>query len=340
VQDVTEIESALSAEADLQADLVANVPACLVLLNAGLQVRFASRGLLGHSSQAMRGTNLLDHFDQEWREQIRAGFERCGREHRNVEIEGVVPLSSAARDRRYRLHIAPALGRDPASRWCVAIRDISHALRDQSQAFGSIDSDLQRIGHDLRESVGQQLTGVALLAQSLSAELARERHVLASDAARIAALLTHSIEDVRALARSLSPVGVAPAGIAAALEGLAADARAAAGVDAHCRVELEPGHVPSAIEADHLFGIAQEAVSNAVRHSGATRLWIRISAGPGRLDLAISDDGQGMGEVSNSVGLTRGLALMTHRARAIGATLIVSRPDGGGTSIRCLRLSG
>ncbi len=340
VQDITELESALIADADLQADLIANIPACVVLLDAALRIRYASRSLLGCSSQAMRGTELLDFFGEDWREQIRAGFERCAREHRNVEIEGVVPAAVSAVDRRYRLHIARALGRDPTNRWCVVIRDISHALRDQSQALRSIGDDMQRIGHDLHESVGQQLAGVALLMQSLSAALASQRHALAGDAERIASLLTHSIDDVRALARSLSPVGIAPAGLVPALEALAARARALADIDACCVFEFEPAHAPGPVEADHLYGIAEEAVSNAMRHARAQQLWIRLSAGPGRLELAISDDGRGMGEVSNSIGLTRGLALMTHRARAIGATLIVSRSENGGTSIRCLRLSG
>ncbi len=339
VQDVTEIETTLAADGELQADLVANIPACVVLLDAALQIRYASRGLLGRSSAALRGTCLLDYFGADWREQIRAGFERSGREQRDVEIEGIVPVLAAAADRRYGLHIAPALGRDPENHWCVVIRDISHALRDQSHAFRSIGEDLQRIGHDLRESVGQQLAGVALLMQSLSAQLERERHALAADATRIASLLNHSIDDLRALAGSLSPVGLAPAGIAAALEGLAAHARACTGIEVRCSVEVEPEHKPTAIEADHLYGIAQEAVSNAIRHSRAKRLTILLVAGAGRLELAISDDGQGMGEVSNSAGLGRGLALMTHRARAIGATLLVARPDGGGTSIRCLRLT-
>lgn len=340
VQDITELESALIADANLQADLVANIPACVVLLDASLRIRYASRSLLGCSSQALRGIELPNFFGQDWREQIRAGFERCAREHRNVEIEGVVPAAVSAIDRRYRLHIARALGRDPTNRWCVVIRDISHALRDQSQALHYIGNDMQRIGHDLHESVGQQLAGVALLLQSLSTALASERHALAGDAERIASLLTHSIDDVRALARSLSPVGISPAGLVPALEALAAHARARADIDARCVFDFEPAHAPGPVESDHLYGIAQEAVSNAMRHARAKQLWIRLSAGPGRLELAISDDGLGMGEVSNSVGLSRGLALMTHRARAIGATLLVSRSETGGTSIRCLRLTG
>jgi signal transduction histidine kinase len=287
----------------------------------------------------MRGLGLLEFFGADWHAQIRSGLERATTEQRNVEIEGVVPAAPYESDHRYRLHIAPITGRGRDSRWCVVIRDISKALRDETQAFRSIGVDLQRIGHDLRESVGQQLTGVAMLMQSLSAQLARADSPQAEEAAKITTLLNHSIEDVRSLSRSLSPVGVAPAGLPAALQGLAEHARAVAVIDAKCSIDIAPGRGLDAIEADHLFGIAQEAVTNATRHARATHLWIRLVVGHGRIELEISDDGDGIDDVSSSVGLTRGLALMTHRARAIGATLSVSRRSPVGTSVRCLRVA-
>lgn len=339
VTDITDLEKEFQVAADLQADIIENVPACIVLLDPELRVRFASRGLLGRDAAHMRGTPLLDYFGTDWHEQIRAGLLRCATEERNVEIEGVAPADPQSADQRYRLHIALARGRDLANRWCVVIRDISNALRDQSQAFQSIGVDLQRAGHDLREGVGQQLTGAALLLQSLSVDLAHDGSRHAADVARIATLLNHSVDDVRALSRSLSPVGVSSAGLPAALQGLADHAAAVARVVAVCTVDIDPACTLSGVDADHLFGIAQEAVTNATRHAQAEHLTLRLAVTPSRVELEISDDGRGIGEVSSSVGLTRGLALMTHRARAIGATLSVSRREGGGTSVRCLKLS-
>jgi PAS domain S-box-containing protein len=333
------LEEALGHDTGLQNDVIENMPACVVLVDEGLGVRYATRQLLGREPAAMRGLGLLEFFGADWHAQIRSGLERATTEQRNVEIEGVVPAAPYESDHRYRLHIAPITGRGRDSRWCVVIRDISKALRDETQAFRSIGVDLQRIGHDLRESVGQQLTGVAMLMQSLSAQLARADSPQAEEAAKITTLLNHSIEDVRSLSRSLSPVGVAPAGLPAALQGLAEHARAVAVIDAKCSIDIAPGRGLDAIEADHLFGIAQEAVTNATRHARATHLWIRLVVGHGRIELEISDDGDGIDDVSSSVGLTRGLALMTHRARAIGATLSVSRRSPVGTSVRCLRVA-
>lgn len=332
-------EETLRSNTNLQADVIENVPACVVLLDESLRIAFATRELLGFAPDQLRGLGILELFGTDWHAQIRAGLERAAFEQQNVEIEGVVPTNATATDHRYRLHIAPVTRNDRNGRWCVVIRDISKALRDEKQAFSSIGFDLQRIGHDLRESVGQQLTGVAMLLQSLGATLAREGSAQAEEAARITTLLNHTVEDVRSLSRSLSPVGVAPAGLPAALQGLAEHARAIAVIDAQCHIDIEPGRVLDAIEADHLFGIAQEAVTNATRHARASRLWIRLVVSTGRIELEIADDGAGISDVSSSVGLTRGLALMTHRARAIGATLSVSRRSPVGTSVRCLRVT-
>jgi PAS domain S-box-containing protein len=336
------LEEMLRHDTGLQNDVIENLPACVVLVDDALQIRFATRRLLGREPEAMRGLGLLDFFGADWHGQIRSGLARATAEQRNVEIEGVVPAAPHESDRRYRLHIAPVApdaGRGRDTRWCVVIRDISKALHDETQAFRSIGFDLQRIGHDLRESVAQQLAGVAMLMQSLGADLARAASPQAEEAAKITTLLNHTIEDVRSLSRSLSPVGVAPSGLPAALQGLAEHARAVAVIDAHCQIEIAPGQSLDAIEADHLFGIAQEAVTNATRHARAARLWLRLVVGDGRIELEVSDDGAGIDDVSSSVGLTRGLALMTHRARAIGATLSVSRRSPVGTSVRCLRLA-
>lgn len=339
IADVTELESALGEDVQLQSDVIENVPACIALLNQDLEIRYATRRLLDQAPERLRGQSLLSLFGAEWREQIREAFERSERESQNVELEGLVPSFAEAADRRYRLHIAPAVGRGGNNRWCVVIRDISHVLSGQSRAFHALGQDHQRIGHDLREGVGQQLAGVAMLLQSLAAQLARQGHPLSTEAGQIAALINHSVDDVRALSRSLSPVGVAPTGLSMALDGLVEHARTVGRLNVECELDIADDHTICPVDADHVFGIVEEAVSNVLRHAQAQNLWIRISASPTRLELEISDDGRGLAENSISSGLTHGLALMMHRARGIGATLSFGRRDTRGTSIRCLRLA-
>ena len=340
ISDVTELESALGEDQGLQTDAIENVPACIVLLNRDRQVRYATRSLFGVPADQLRGQDILPLFRPEWHEQIGDAFTRSEREAQNVEIEGVAAAAEAATGNRYRLHIAPTASRDRASYWCVVIRDVSGTLRDQSRAFHALGQDQQRIGHDLREGVGQQLAGVAMLLQSLAAQLSRQAHPLATEAGQIAALINHSVEDVRALSRSLSPVGVAPTGLSVALDGLVERARSVGGLNVECVLEIEAGHTICPVDADHLFGIIDEAVTNAMRHAQARNLWIRLIASPTRLELDIGDDGRGLAAASISSGnVTQGLALMMHRARGIGATLSFGRREPQGTSIRCLRFS-
>ncbi len=338
VYDITDLGPTAGEDQQLQSDIIENVPACIVLLSPELQIRVATRSLFDLPPDELRGRGVLSLFSTEWHEQLREAFARSGREARNVEIEGVVPSQREFASRRYRLHIAPAVSRERASPWCVLIRDVSEVMRGESRAFHALGQDHQRIGHDLREGVGQQLAGVAMLLQSLAAQLARQGHPLSTEAGQIAALINHSVDDVRALSRSLSPVGVAPTGLAVALEGVVEHARNVGTLTVECELDISEDHVICPVDADHLFGIVQEAVSNVLRHAQAEHLWIRISASPARLELEVSDDGRGIDEAAISSAGTRGLALMAHRARGIGATMSFGRRDAGGTSIRCRRI--
>lgn len=86
--------------------------------------------------------------------------------------------------------------------------------------------------------------------------------------------------------------------------------------------------------ATHLFRIAQEAVSNALKHASAKSIVISLGSLPGRLLLAVRDDGAGMpARAKPRTGL--GLRIMRHRAGLIGGTLAVQREAGGGTAVVC-----
>lgn len=86
--------------------------------------------------------------------------------------------------------------------------------------------------------------------------------------------------------------------------------------------------------AKHLYRIAQEAVSNAVRHSRATRINIQLSSANGCLELTISDNGRGLPpRPARSEGL--GLQLMPHRASLIGAQLDIHSTPKRGVTVTC-----
>ena len=85
--------------------------------------------------------------------------------------------------------------------------------------------------------------------------------------------------------------------------------------------------------AAHLSRIAQEAVSNAVRHSRAGRIDIELRGGLDKLVLAVKDDGIGLLKAAGGKGM--GLQTMHHRAATIGATLLIPKQAKGGTAVLC-----
>ena len=85
---------------------------------------------------------------------------------------------------------------------------------------------------------------------------------------------------------------------------------------------------------NHLYRIAQEAVQNALKHSGATNIDIELWSRPGELILSIVDDGRGLASENDS-GSGLGMRTMRFRASAIGGKLSIIRGAGGGNSVIC-----
>jgi signal transduction histidine kinase len=87
--------------------------------------------------------------------------------------------------------------------------------------------------------------------------------------------------------------------------------------------------------ATHLYRIAQEALANAVKHSQARSVSIRLRADANRLELSIEDDGRGLASARRKQAAGLGLHIMDYRARTIGGTLRLGRGRRGGTLVSC-----
>lgn len=197
----------------------------------------------------------------------------------------------------------------------------------------SIISGKQReVGQALHDTVGQELTGLGLMAQSLGARLP-EDSTEKSVAQRIIAGIERTHRTIRELSRGLIPVHVETRGLIAALEDLASRLTIQAGipVTTHVSEQLES---PNHETATQLFHIAQEAVTNAIRHGRPGSVRLSLLPRPEGLRLVIQDDGAGIASLSDqSNGL--GLRIMQYRAGLIGAQLEVSSAESGGTVVAC-----
>ncbi len=187
----------------------------------------------------------------------------------------------------------------------------------------------QRLARELHDTVSQELFALAMMLGAARAHLpaqseeTRRSLLTAEEGARRAQ------STMRSLIRALRPVELGEQSLSLALEDLLSEARERHSVEAHLEaegiVDLPPG-----IE-DALFRIAQEAVSNALRHGRPNRLTARIVAREGTCALSVEDDGAGFDPESATTHF--GLRGMRERAAEIGARLTVQSSPGKGCSV-------
>jgi two-component system, chemotaxis family, CheB/CheR fusion protein len=213
------------------------------------------------------------------------------------------------------------------------IRDISERRALENQAITAASDEQRRIGQDLHDSVGQELTGLALLSQSLSEALTSGRPADAELAGKIGDGLKRLLGHVRTLVRGMVPT-FGPEGLMTALEGLAG--RISDHTHVHCDYHCDkPVLLEDSSAALHLYRIAQEAVNNAITHGKAEHITIHLSEDEGSLQMEIRDDGQGMPTVPPpNTGM--GLKIMRHRTDLIGGTLDLESSKTNGTTVTCI----
>jgi len=215
-----------------------------------------------------------------------------------------------------------------------AIRDITARKELERQIADLTEQEQRRIGQDLHDSIGQQITGIAMLAASLRQNLAAKD---APEAAR-ASELVESVRQVqvglRTVARGLLPFELAPEGLIRALEGLVERTRALHGVECVYRGD-ERTPIDDSFTANHLYRIAQEAIHNAVKHGSARRVVVSMQSDERRTVLRVSDDGVGIREgMDRSEGM--GIRIMQYRAGIVGATLDLESQPNRGTTVTCI----
>lgn len=193
------------------------------------------------------------------------------------------------------------------------------------------DYEQQRLGHDLHDGVGQQLTAIELILFQLASRTVDPAQRDGLD--RVGQSLRAAITDVRALARGLAPFILDAGGLQSALASLAS---AADGTAVRCRLAC-PAILPTIEQeaATQLYRIAQEALNNALKHSGASSIEIRLAARPPHhLALEIVDNGRGFA-LPDQGRAGMGLQIMRYRAGLIGADFDIASRSGSGTSIVC-----
>jgi two-component system CheB/CheR fusion protein len=215
------------------------------------------------------------------------------------------------------------------------IRDLTEQKALQEEIVRVATLEQSRIGQELHDTTQQELTGLGLLARSLSEALPKQGSGQASETAdKLAAGIAAANRHVRALAMGLVPVPVEADGLMSALENLAKGVEDQYGLPCHFECAT-PVEVADANTATHLYRIAQEAVTNAARHAQASATSIRLEKGERALRLEVRDNGIGVDAERLHKGKRMGLRIMEHRCALIGGMFTLQRPEIGGTVVSC-----
>ncbi len=210
------------------------------------------------------------------------------------------------------------------------ILDMSKQKELQREILEIPINEQRRIGQELHDGLGQQLTGLGLLATSLLNKASKPDYELA---AQLAKGLQEAVAQVRALSRGLVPVDVEAGDLFHALRELVDNLRRQTGLDISLEIR-EHVHILDNSCAMHLYRIAQEAINNAIKHAGAGLVQVSIGREGNLGLLEIRDDGSGFEPgKENSRGL--GLRIMKYRCGLIDADLKVESAPAEGCAIKC-----
>jgi signal transduction histidine kinase len=218
------------------------------------------------------------------------------------------------------------------------LQDITERRRLADFLAHSADQERERVGADLHDGLGQELTGLALMLHALAARARREAPALSGDLSHLSRLASSSIAAVRDMAHGMLPMALRHGDLKRVLQELARTTRRSSGVRLGLRFSGDKVHLPVGRVAEHLYRIAQEAITNAIRHGRAKRIWISVHASASKIRLAVCDDGVGFD--SGHVSLGMGLEIMRHRVRMLGGLVDIRRAKTAGTRVLCVVPTG
>ena len=166
------------------------------------------------------------------------------------------------------------------------------------EAHEAAENERERFGMDIHDGLGQELAGISLLAKSLHDRLEAEGSPLSREAGRIFDLVGGALDSARAMARGLNPVDDSAGGLVHALRELCETTdRASSALTV--RANVEPVLFADPRVSRHLYRIAQEALSNAVKHAAASEVVVTLHRSPApdgeeTAHLEVDDDGVGI----------------------------------------------
>lgn len=213
-------------------------------------------------------------------------------------------------------------------------KEMSQRRRLEREMLDREDNERRMIGNDLHDGLGQLLTGVSFKSMSLERKLRKLEMKEADEAENIKELIDLAKLDVKRLSKGLTSLGLGEGGLRVALEELVQTMGRIFNVKCNLSYD-EDVEIGDATTAYNMYRIAQEAATNAVKHSDAGTIDLNLSIASGKIILTIRDNGTGPPfDAQETIGL--GLKIMRHRAELIGAELSIDSGGPSGTLVSCI----
>jgi PAS domain S-box-containing protein len=211
------------------------------------------------------------------------------------------------------------------------VRDVTESRELEKEILAISEREQRRMGQDLHDDLCQQLAGIEFLSKALQQQL--QGQLQAAKVGEIATLIRAAIDYTRQFAKGLAPVELEAEGLMRGLRALAA--RASELFKVNCQFEC-PANVlvQDPNTSTHLYRIAQEALTNSIKHGKATRIRILLTSLADLGEILISDNGNGFsneGYVSGGMGLR----IMRYRADVIGGSLAIRANVPAGATVVC-----
>jgi signal transduction histidine kinase len=204
----------------------------------------------------------------------------------------------------------------------------------EKQVATIADHERRTMGRDLHDSVGQQLTGLGLLARSLQKKLDTGAPVEKGSVAHLVEQIDRAKMQIRALANGLLPVGLSTHAFVDAVRDFLETCRKTYEIDItlYCprAIVIEDNFM-----ANHLYRIVEEAVHNSVRHGKAGYIRVSLEADGNALRMTVQDDGTGFQSAKAREEGGNGLRIMRYRASLFGASIQIQSAKGKGTTVQC-----
>lgn len=197
------------------------------------------------------------------------------------------------------------------------------------------ESERQRIARELHDETGQALTAIGMGLRSVSTWLGRNPGKADQNLKHLEKLVDHSLNELQRLIADLRPSQLDDLGLLAALRWYINDLKGRVPLDIHLEVLGERRDIPSAVKIA-IFRVAQEALTNVVKHADADQAGVRLSFQENAVGLEISDDGSGFDPamLRNPNRPSWGLIGMQERASLLGGDLHIETTIGEGTCVR------